>query len=166
MRRELKARPLTREAFAPFGEVIQEEGAESFVINRGSTLRLHDLCNVSPGADGHVLVSLFRALDAIALPYRVSLLECHPLGSQAFIPREPAAFLIVVAPPGRKPALRRMAAFVTDGLQGINYAPGVWHLPLASFTKATYVVVDRGGPGRNLREFKFETVEITVKMGE
>jgi ureidoglycolate lyase len=164
MGREIEAQLLTKDAFAPFGEVIEDKGAESFVINSGNTLRLHDLCTVSPGADGRVLISLFRALEAITLPYRVPLLECHPLGSQAFIPRETASFLIVVAPVGRKPALGRMAAFVTDGGQGVNYAPGVWHLPLCSFTKSTYVVVDRGGPGKNLREFKFESDEITVKM--
>jgi ureidoglycolate lyase len=159
---ELRARPLTREAFGPFGEVIQDEGAESFVINSGNTLRVHDLCAVSPGADGRVLVNLFRALETITLPYRVPLLECHPLGSQAFIPREKAPFLIVVAPAGKKPNLDRIQAFVTDGVQGVNYAPGIWHLPLCSFTKATFVVVDRGGPGKNLREHKLSGQNISV----
>jgi ureidoglycolate lyase len=91
------------------------------------------------------------------------LLECHPLGSQAFIPKESAQFLIVVAPPGRKPNLDRIQAFVTNGLQGVNYAPGVWHLPLCSFTKASFVVVDRGGPGKNLREHKLPPEEIVIE---
>ncbi len=160
--RILKARTLTRDAFKPFGDVIQEEGADSYPINRGATLRVHNLCDADAGADGRLLVSFFRALETIALPYRAQLLECHPLGSQAFIPREHARFLIVVAPPAKKPDLDQLQAFVTDGVQGVNYAPGVWHLPLCSFVTATYVVVDRGGPGKNLREHKLPGEGITV----
>ncbi len=160
--RAFKAQPLTREAFRPFGDVIQEGGAESFVINGGATLRIHDLCDVNPGAGGRVLVSLFRSLTAISLPYSPLLVECHPLGSQAFIPREAARFLIFVAPKARKPNLDEARAFITDGVQGVNYAPGVWHLPLCSFSAATYAVADRGGPGKNLREYNLpEDVTIT-----
>lgn len=161
--RILKAQPLTRDAFRPFGDVIQEEGTENYTINDGNTLRIHDLCVVDPGEGGRVLVNFFHALDAITLPYRPLLLECHPLGSQAFIPKESARFLIVVAPPGRKPNLDRIQAFVTSGLQGVNYAPGVWHLPLCSFTKASFVVIDRGGPGKNLREHKLPPEEIVIE---
>ncbi len=158
----VRACPLTRESFLPFGDVIQDEGAQSYVINGGATLRIHDLCNVDAGTDGRTLVSLFRALEAVTLPHRLGLLECHPLASQAFIPREKAQFLIVVAPPGRRPSLDKLQAFVTDGIQGVNYAPGVWHAPLCSFVKTTYVVVDRGGPGKNLREFKLKDEELLI----
>jgi ureidoglycolate lyase len=160
--RILRAEPLTRAAFAPFGDVIQEDGAESYLINDGNTLRIHDLCNVDAGENGRALVSLFRALDTIALPYRPRLLECHPLGSQAFIPREVARFLIVVAAAGKTPNPGQLQAFVTDGVQGVNYAPGVWHLPLCSFSHATFAVVDRGGPGKNLREHKLDGDEIVI----
>jgi ureidoglycolate lyase len=151
--RMLKPQPLTREAFRPFGDIIQVEGAHSYTINGGSTLRVHDLCGVETKSGGRVLVSFFQALETITLPYSLPLLECHPLGSQAFIPRGFARFLIVVAPPADSPELDRLQAFVTDGIQGVNYAPGVWHIPLASFELASYVVVDRGGPGENLREY-------------
>jgi ureidoglycolate lyase len=73
-----------------------------------------------------------------------------------------ARFLILVAPAADVPDLERLQAFVTDGTQGVNYAPGVWHLPLASFSLATYVVVDRGGPGDNLREFELEEGQIVI----
>jgi ureidoglycolate lyase len=147
---------LTRDAFRPFGDVIQEDGADRYKINRGSTLRIHDLCRVQAKSRGRILVSFFQALDTVSLPYKPALLECHPLGSQAFIPRDGARFLIVVAPAADVPDLEMLKAFVTGGTQGINYAPGVWHLPLASFSLATYVVVDRGGPGENLREFELK----------
>ncbi len=153
---------LTREAFRPFGEVIQSGGAQSYKINRGATLRIHDLCKVHVKARGRVLVSFFEALETVSLPYTVDLLECHPLGSQAFIPRGQAPFLIVVAPPADIPETGQLQAFVTDGLQGVNYAPGVWHLPLASFELATFVIIDRGGPGDNLREYDFSAEGIVI----
>ena len=158
----MRAQALTRGAFRPFGDVIQEDGTDHFKINRGSTLRIHDLCKVKAKSRGRILVSFFRALDTVSLPYRPVLLECHPLGSQAFIPQGDARFLVLVAPAGDIPDLDKLQAFVTDGKQGVNYAPGVWHLPLASFSLATYVVVDRGGPGDNLREFEFEAGQIVI----
>ena len=160
--RILKAQALTRGAFRSFGEVIQEDGAESYKINRGNTLRIHGLCKAKAKSRGHILVSFFRALDIVSFPYRPALLECHPLGSQAFIPRDEARFLILVAPAADVPDFAMLQAFVTDGRQGVNYAPGVWHLPLASFSLATYVVVDRGGPGENLREFELEEGQLLI----
>jgi ureidoglycolate lyase len=160
--RILRAQALTRDAFRPFGDVIQERGADSYKINRGSTLRIHDLCKVKAKGRGRILVSLFHALETVSLPYKPTLLECHPLGSQAFIPRDKARFLILVAPAADVPDLKRLEAFMTDGTQGVNYAPGVWHLPLASFSLAAYVVIDRGGPGENLREFELKGGEIVI----
>lgn len=159
----LKAQPLTRDAFQAFGDVIQEDGARSYPINGGSTLRIHDLCKVDPGDGGHTLVNFFHALEAIALPFQPTLFECHPLGSQAFIPRDGARFLAVVAPPGREPDFSLVKAFITDGTQGVNYAPGVWHIPLCSFKKASFVVVDRGGPGTNLQVHTMEPGALVIE---
>ena len=43
---------LTREAFAPFGDVIELDGARHFPINGGTTERFHDLARVDVGRDG------------------------------------------------------------------------------------------------------------------
>lgn len=153
MQRIFKPRPLTRDAFRQFGDVIQEEGAKTYTINQGSTLRIHDLCAVQMKNRGRVLVSFFRALQTVTLPFKPTLIECHPLGSQAFIPRDYAPFLVGVALGAPEPDIGNLQVFVTDGFQGVNYAPGVWHLPLASFALASYIVIDRGGPGENLREY-------------
>lgn len=48
-RTALAIEPLTREAFAPFGDVIELEGARQFPINQGTTTRFHDLANVEVG---------------------------------------------------------------------------------------------------------------------
>ena len=58
----LTIEPLTREAFAPFGDVIELEGAKQFPINQGTTIRFHDLANVDVGEGGRALISLFLSL--------------------------------------------------------------------------------------------------------
>jgi len=47
---ELKCELLTREAFAPFGDVIEASDAvKHFTINAGNTERYHDLADVHVG---------------------------------------------------------------------------------------------------------------------
>ena len=156
MARRITPVPLTRQEFAPFGEVIETAGAERRLINDGTTVRFHDLARVDVASAGGVpLINVFRAQPrAVPLPVRV--LEQHPLGSQAFIPLDPASFLIVVAPAGPVPESAALRAFVTDGRQGVNYARGVWHHPVIALHRETdFLVVDRGGPGDNLVEVRF-----------
>ncbi|MCS5516377.1 ureidoglycolate lyase [Pseudomonas qingdaonensis] len=44
--RTLVIEPLTKEAFAPFGDVIETDGSDHFMINNGSTMRFHKLATV------------------------------------------------------------------------------------------------------------------------
>ena len=82
----LAVRPLTKEGFAPFGTVLETEGAETRLINAGTCTRFHALATVETRGEGaRAIVSLFRAEPA-ALPVRLSMMERHPLGSQAFWP--------------------------------------------------------------------------------
>ena len=165
MARHITPVPLTGRNFAPFGDVIETDGAERRVINAGSTVRFHDLARVDVAAHGgYPLINLFRAQPP-ALPLTISLLEQHPLGSQAFIPVDHAPFLVVVAPGTDAPRLAELCAFVTDGRQGVNYGRGVWHHPVIAMTRETdFVVVDRGGPGDNLVEVKFAAGDPAVVL--
>ncbi|MFM0127479.1 ureidoglycolate lyase [Paraburkholderia sediminicola] len=143
---------LTRAAFAPFGDVIELDGARHFPINGGTTERYHDLANVDVTEHGgRPLINLFRAQPR-ALPIEIVMMERHPLGSQAFIPITARHYLVVVAPAGEfDPA--RMRAFWSDGWQGVNYAKGVWHHPLLALEQVSdFVVVDRGGEQPNCEE--------------
>lgn len=152
----LRAEPLTRAAFAPFGDVIEADGARHFEINDGSTTRFHDLARVDVEAEsGHALVNIFRARP-LPMPLAVAMVEKHPLGSQAFIPLGAAPFLVVVAPPGEAVAPAALRAFLAAAGQGVNYARGVWHHPVIALGRETdFLVIDRGGPGDNLAEFFF-----------
>ena len=152
----LPVEPLTRAAFAPFGDVIETGGAQHFEINNGSTTRFHDLARVDVAAeDGHALVNIFRARP-LPMPLTIAMVEKHPLGSQAFVPLDAAPFLVVVAPPGETVAPAALRAFLARAGQGVNYARGVWHHPVIALGRETdFLVIDRGGPGDNLAEFFF-----------
>lgn len=156
MTRTVIAAPLTRQAFAPFGEVIEMDGAEHFPINGGRCERYHDLAAVeATGPNARVLVNLFRGAPC-GLPLKLAMVERHPFGSQAFFPLSPRPFLVVAcADEGGRPAGPR--AFVTAPGQGVNYRRNAWHgvlTPIAA--PQDFIVVDRGGDGSNVEEFFFD----------
>lgn len=150
--------PLTREAFAPFGEVIEaSDAATRLTINAGNTERYHDLARIEPGPGGRVIVSLFRGQPR-TLPFTVTMMERHPLASQAFVPLSGRPYLVVVAPAGPAPAARELKVFRARPDQGVNYAAGVWHHPLLALeTACDFLVIDRAGPGHNCDEVHLET---------
>ncbi len=150
----LQATPLTRERFAPYGDVIQtDRSVEHFPINNGSTMRYHDMARVQLlGAGARPVISIFRG-QPFALPVTLKLMERHPQGSQAFVPMRRDRFLLVVAPAGDGFSVDDLRAFITNGSQGVNYHAGVWHHPLLSLDRVSdFLVVDRAGEGDNCDE--------------
>ena len=145
--------PLTAEAFAPFGDVLDTSGAPDRIINQGLCGRFHDRAALD-FADGRAGISLFRA-EPRTLPLVLDMVERHPDGSQAFLPMSEAPFLVVVAPDeGGTPG--RPRAFLTQAGQGVNYHRGVWHGVLCPLSApGLFAVVDRIGAGPNLEEHWF-----------
>lgn len=164
--RILKVEPLTKEAFAAFGKVIETEGSNHFSINNGSTERYHRLADVElTQADDKAIISIFRA-NRLEYPLDIKMLERHPQGSQAFIPMQRQRFLIVVAPPAGTPSADEIRAFISDGHQGVNYGMGVWHHPiLALENDSDYLIVDRAGEGPNCDEHFFADDEVFTLDG-
>jgi ureidoglycolate lyase len=163
MTRKLKLEPLTKEAFRPYGTVIEAEGAEKRLINAGTTERFHALAttDVETG-DGKTIVSLFRGQPR-EFPYAVTMMERHPLGSQAFYPLQDKAWLVLVADDDNgRPGEPR--AFLASGKQGVQYGRNVWHHPLmALWDVCEFFIVDREGPGDNLEEVDYpEPYEIAA----
>ena len=154
MSRRIPMRPLTREAFAPFGEVIAREGTAHFPINGGMCDRHHALAGVEVG-EGRAILSIGHGRPYPA-PLEIDLLERHPLGSQAWIPLHDRPFAVIVAPDeGGRPG--RPLAFRTAPHQGVNYAAGTWHAPLRPLGAAgDFLIVDRDGPGDNLEECRID----------
>lgn len=156
----IRIEPLTAEAFAPFGDVLTPRAKPDKMINEGRCERHHALATVETGG-GDAIISMFRS-EAISLPYDCTLLERHPLGSQAFMPLGPDAWLSVVAPDdGGRPGQPR--AFLVPAGMGVNLRAGVWHGVLTPLDRsADFLVVDRDGGGVNLEEATIPPVTITA----
>jgi ureidoglycolate lyase len=155
MSRTLRTEPLTRAAFAPFGQVIETDGAHHYPINNGNTERFHDLAKIElGGTNARPLISIFRG-KPVALPMTLHHVERHPLGSQAFYPLSPRPFLVIVAPDeADTPGTPR--AFLTGPGQGVNIAMNFWHGVLTPLeAESEFLIVDRGGDGNNLEEHHF-----------
>lgn len=156
MNRIITAHPLTREAFAEFGDVIDTDWPNQFPINGGKCIRYHDMARVeAEGPNGRVLISMTRG-EPYELPLTLKMVERHPFGSQAFVPLSPAPFLVIVcADTDEGPGEPR--AFLTVPGQGVNYRRNTWHGVLTPLgATQDFLVVDRGGDGGNLEEFFFD----------
>ena len=152
--RILTAEPLTAEAFAPFGDVIEAAGA-SFPINDGMCDRFHDRARLDftgEGARPGISVAHGRPY---ALPH-----ELHP--GRAPPARQPGLradvrrpFLVIVAPDedGRPGAPRAYLAGPGPGreLPAQHLARGAD----PAGRPASFLIVDRIGPGNNLEEFRY-----------
>lgn len=155
---------LTPETFAPFGQVLEaSERAHHYPINNGMTERYHELATVELGGDNpRPLVNIFRGRP-YDLPLTLDMVERHPLGSQAFMPLGNNPFLVIVAPDeSGTPGTPR--AFRTAPHQGVNIARNTWHGVLTPLWETSdFLVVDRGGDGDNLEEYRFETPYTVVE---
>lgn len=154
----LRLAPLTAEAFAPYGRVIEPGAGPGEPMNDGTLTRWRDVAGVDLDETGAVALSVARCDRPMSLPTTVRFVERHPLGSQTFVPLTVGALGIVVALPGPSVAPSDLRGFVTDGRQGVHYHRGVWHRPLIVFTpEQTLLIVERGGPEANCEEHHFES---------
>jgi len=148
------AKPLTAQAFAPFGDVLEIAGAPDRIINQGLCGRYHDRARLDFGPGGRAGLSLFDAAPR-SLPYRLDLVERHPDGSQAFIPMHGNDWLVIVAEPGDSPG--PVHGFIVGPGQGINLHRGTWHGVLTPLhAPGVFAVVDRIGDTANLQEYKLD----------
>jgi ureidoglycolate lyase len=111
---QIKAEPLTAEAFRPFGQVVGLDDVK-LELRDGEQFRMGIIHMRNRG-------------------YRITNMNHHRNSTQALIPLANQACLVVVAPPGavfREPAdLKQVRAFLCDGSAGINIALHTWHQAL------------------------------------
>ena len=145
----VKPEPLTKEAFLPFGDVLETDGITPQLINSGNTKKFGGLAEITILDDGVGQLSIYRS-SAIELPFMIQLMERHPSGSQAFFPLHERPFPVVVDSPAAVPTASDIRVFLTNGRQGVNIHAGVWHhYQLTLGQDSEYIVVDRGGAGKN-----------------
>jgi len=154
MSNRIKVQPLTAEAFAPFGDVMDASGAPDKMINQGKCGRFHNKARLD-FSDGAAGISIFQG-EVETLPLKLEMVERHPDGSQAFVPMSLDPFLVVVAT-DEAGVPTNPQAFITETGQAINFHRGTWHGVLAPLSKpGLFAVVDRIGEGENLQEHWFD----------
>lgn len=165
----LTPEPLTAEAFAPFGDLV-EVGGKPIMINEGTTERYHRLSDVTLGEEPGAamgIINIFRAQPR-PMPMNITMMERHPLGSQAFLPTNEHPYLVLVCLGDTAPEPDTLKLFIADGsgpsVQGVTYKANCWHHPLLALDEQTdFWVVDRMGGGNNLEEVDFDTsITITI----
>jgi ureidoglycolate lyase len=148
----LRTEPLTPQAFAPFGDVLQATGTPDRLINNGYCGRWHDMAQLDFGPGGRAGLNLFKAQPR-SLPYVLDLLERHPEGSQAFVPMYETTWLVTVAEDAGGTPVNLRAFLVAPG-QAINLHRGTWHGVLTPLAEpGLFAVIDRIGSTANLEEY-------------
>ena len=143
--------PMTADAFAPFGDLLEAKGMPDKMINQGLCGRFHDRARMD-FSDGRAGISIFHA-EKRDLPLKLDLVERHPDGSQAFVPMSHQPFLVVVAE-DQNGTPQNIHAFLTEAGQAINIHRGVWHGVLTPlYDPGLFAVIDRIGEGPNLEEY-------------
>ena len=138
--RTFVARPLTREAFAPFGHVLEitPEIGPGRSVNMG-TARRHDAMleieNLRPNAK--LNVAAFRCQPSVPGKFPVVEVEKHPHSEQLFVPLNATRYMVAVAHGKDAPDLDTLEVFVANGRQGVCYGPGIWHQPMIVFDVET-----------------------------
>lgn len=172
----LKPQPLTPAAFTDFGTVIEAYDSNTqtdkncFEINNGFAMRHHRIATCQQ-AGGDTGLSIFVA-KAREVPMALTVMEHHPLGSQAFFSMNGADYVVVVAKAGEPPqSADDLAVFYAKSHQGVMYDAGVWHHPLLALPQQnadvanSFLVVDRvGGKGNNCIEVDISDWNLQVTL--
>ena len=163
MKITINPKPITKENFSKFGDMITKANIKPIEINDGYAKRFDGIANLNTTKDnGETTICIFSALKR-SFPMNIDMMEKHPLGSQAFVPMKETTFLVFVAPEGDKPNLSKAEAFIVPPQIGVNYNLGTWHFPLIATEDMNFLVVDRKGSGDNLVIEYLDKEEIILK---
>ena len=159
----IEPKPINKENFSKYGELVSTEGLKSININNGYAKRFDEAVKLDTRQDrGETTISIFSAVKR-TFPMKIDMMEQHPLGSQAFIPMKETTFLVLVAPKSDRPDLNKIESFIIPPGIGINYKTGTWHFPLISTEDMNFLVIDRKGSGNNLKIENFDKDQIVLK---
>jgi len=159
----IEPKPITKENFSKFGDMITTENIKPLEINNGYAKRFDEIAKIDTSSgNGETTISIFSALKR-SFPMKIDMMEKHPLGSQAFIPMKETTFLTIVSPEGDKLNLEKIESFIVPKGIGVNYKTGIWHFPLISTEDMDFLVVDRKGSGDNLVIENLDKEDISLK---
>jgi len=124
----LPVQKLTREAFAPFGVLIDSRGTVEVDLGGG--------------------VPALTGATSERRPFRFDFMARHRLTMQVFSPLASSEAVICVAPASDEgaPDPQRVVAFRVEGRLPYAYHKGTWHTPPFALGEwYSYLVVDRAG---------------------
>lgn len=147
---QIKAEPLTSEAFQPFGQVVGQDDI-NLALRNGEQFRMGIIHMRNNG-------------------YKIKSLNYHRNSTQALVPLEGKACLVVVAPPGltfnEASDLKQVKAFLCDGSGGINIGLSTWHqalLPIGPEMKMINVQGANSGDDTHVCNFE-RTLDAVIEV--
>jgi ureidoglycolate lyase len=157
----IAARPLTAEAFAPYGQVLQGTGPVTERKEFASRMQ-----NGRPHAKPNM--TYMKVLPASGRVL-VRAVERHPFSNQTFVPLNGTRHLVAVCPsaPDGSPVVERLEVFVASGSQAVNYDANVWHAPRTALSAPGEFVMFRWDDGgAQDTELMVLTTPVAVELAE
>ena len=139
--RVIAAKPLTAEAFAPYGQVLQGTGRATERKEFASHMQ-----NGRPHAKPNMTyMKVLPATERVL----VRAVERHPFSNQTFVPLNGTRHLVAVCPSAAdgSPVVARLEVFVASGSQAVNYDANVWHAPRTALSSPGEFVMFRWDDG-------------------
>ncbi|MDA8376212.1 MAG: ureidoglycolate lyase [Planctomycetia bacterium] len=144
----LNIKPLSTQAFKPFGEVLDISSCKSILINEGSCLKfdLHfSFADFDKTSNYRAKIYLAKKRHS---PFSISSLENHPFVYQLFFPINNSPYIVIVAPLSPEPAIEQINAFYVPGNVGVVIKRKVWHHSLISLRdEGNFFVIENDIPG-------------------
>ncbi|MGF1651318.1 MAG: ureidoglycolate lyase [Hyphomicrobiaceae bacterium] len=159
--RTLRTVPISAEAFAPYGELIEAP------VEPGRTYFDRALCNRRDGVA--CSLSVAHIAPAAEQPLIATRMERHEFSSQTFLPLLVGSYVVVVADHGSSggPDVATARAFLVQGHQGITYAVNTWHHPMTVLggpARSAVLMWRDGGPGDEEFVTLSEPLRVTVDI--
>ena len=163
----LQLAPISDEAFAPFGQIVQV-GGSGMLVN-GGTAHRYDI-HAFPGREVDpslsLVTSVFRA-DGLTLPRMIRMLERHPRTAQLIVPISAQAHVIVVCSSQNdgSPDPNTLQAFHLGAHQGVIYEPSIWHHPIVAVGRESLFLVQswQDGSDHDCEIIAIDPVSITAR---
>ena len=157
--------PLTAEAMAPFGSVI-EQATGGAAVNGGSSQRHEAVPALDLQRDsGRAVLAVYDA-RARAFPFEAWVLERHRGSDQVFLPLGGARRCVLLLAPAavERPRAADCLALLSDGLQGVRIAAGTWHHGLLALDDGPWAVLERRAEEVDCDELRLDAA-IVLALG-
>ncbi len=157
MTRRIAPEPLTAEAFALFGDVVDApQPGGRIVLDRTLASR-----------GGSIAPTLtFNHAKAWSLPLEATQMERHNRSCQCWIPIDVSRWIVIVAQDrGGAPEPGSLKAFMASGDQVVNYHVGVWHHPLRTLDRLGRYAILMWSTGARDQDEEWANLPETVIVG-